>query len=172
MMFDWLKGLDSPPVLDETLSFESEIIKNAFAEWSRHGPLPSRADFTPRSSKAFLGNMVIFERQDATYRIRLMGTRITVVLGEMQGKLLEECLPAAVAARWKAVLDDTLASQTPVRVIKKVGFKDLHFLQAEILVAPLCDAERRPTMLFTVAVFQFGVSNHRKLDTLIATEGK
>jgi hypothetical protein len=166
-MFDWLKGLDSPPVLDASLSFESQVLKDAFAEWSRHTPLPSRADFTPRNAKSFLGNMVIFEQQDATFRIRLMGTRITTVLGEMQGKVLEEALPADVAARWKAVLIRTLETQTPVRVLKQVGFKDLHFLRAEILVAPLRDSENHPTMLLTVATFQFGISNNRKLDSLI-----
>ena len=172
MLMDWLKGLDSPPIKDETLAFESQILKDAFAEWSRHGPLPSRCDFTPRSSKAFLGNLAIFEQHGTTFRIRLMGTRITTVIGEMQGKTLEECLPPETAGRWKAFLNEALATRKPIRVVKSVGFRDLHFLEAEILVAPLLDRQDCLTMVFIVAAFRFGISGNRKLDKVVASGAK
>lgn len=166
---DWSDSTNtqSSYVRDDTLAFESAVLKEAFAAWSAAGPIPARRQFTPRSSKAFLGNLIIFEQHDATYLIRLMGTRISSVLGEMQGKLIDEAVPPDVASRWKAVLNDVLTCRKPQRAVKTVAFNDLHYLEAEIFLAPLLDAGGELTMVFAAAAFRSGVAESRKLDDLI-----
>jgi hypothetical protein len=86
----------------------------------------------------------------------------------MQGKLLETALPAEVATRWKAVLSEIIASTKPLRVVKTVAFNDLHYLEAELLLAPLRDGEGQPTMVFTVAAFRSGVAPSRRLGDIVA----
>jgi len=154
----WSESLKSSHIKDETLAIESQVLKDALAEWSRHGSIPARSQLTARASKAFLGHLMIFERQGATFRIRLMGTRIAAVLGEMQGQTVDEALPAEVAARWNAAINDVLDGGKPQRIAKTVAFKDLHFLNAEIFLAPLLDGEGKPNMVFAVAAFRSGVA--------------
>lgn len=165
---DWLDSLNSAYTKDESLAFESPILKEAYAAWSRVGGIPARSAFTPRISKTFLGNLLIFEWKNDTFLIRLMGTRISAVLGEMQGKVLEEAVPVEVAQRWKIVLRDVMHDAKPVRVVKTVAFNDLHYLQAELFLAPLLDAEGQLTMVFAVATFRSGVAPGRRVGDLIA----
>ncbi len=165
---DWLDSLNSAYTKDESLAFESPILRDAYAAWSRVGGIPARSAFTPRTSKTFLGNLLIFEWKNDTFLIRLMGTRISSVVGEMQGKLLEEAVPVEVAQRWKIVLSDVMQEAKPVRVVKTVAFNDLHYLQAELFLAPLLDAEGQPTMMLAVAAFRSGVAPGRRVGDLIA----
>lgn len=166
---DWSESLNSTYTKDESLSFESPILLAAFEAWASFGTIPPRSAVTPRSAKAFVGNLIIFERHDDTYLIRLMGTRISAVLGEMQGKVLPEAVPLEVALRWKSVLDIVLAEMKPSRVVKTVAFNDLHYLEAELCLAPLLDAQGHPTMVFAVAAFRSGVAPRSKLGELIAS---
>jgi hypothetical protein len=166
---DWLDSLNSSYTKDESLAFESPILKEAHATWSRLGGIPARSAFTPRTSKAFLGNLLIFEWKNDSFLIRLMGTRISAVLGEMQGRMIEEALPPEVAQRWKVVLSDVLHEAKPVRVVKTVAFNDLHYLESELFLAPLLDAQGLLTMVFAVAAFRSGVAPGRKLGDLIAS---
>jgi hypothetical protein len=97
-----------------------------------------------------------------------MGTRISAVLGEMQGKMLEDALPREVAQRWAIVLSEVVKTVKPLRVVKTVAFNDLHYLQAELFLAPLLDAAGQLTMVFVVAAFRSGVAPSRKLGDLVA----
>jgi hypothetical protein len=159
---DWSESLNSDHIKDETLAFESPILKDAYAAWSAAGAIPKRSAFTPRTAKTFLGNLIIFERKGGSFLVRLMGTRISAVLGEMQGKLIEEAIPPEVAERWTAILSEVLSASKPMRVVKTVSFSDLHYLGAELLLAPLLDADGQPTMVFAVAAFRSGVAPSRK----------
>jgi hypothetical protein len=91
-----------------------------------------------------------------------MGTRIAAVLGEMQGKRIDDAVPPEVARRWTTVLGEILSNIKPVRAIKTVDFNDLHYLEAELLLAPLLDATGQPTMVLVVAAFRSGVAAKRK----------
>jgi len=167
---DWSKRLDtnSSYIKDETMTFESPILMEAYKAWERLGGIPSRSQFTPRSSKAFLGNLMIFEQHGSTFGIRLMGTRISCVLGEMQGKLLPEAVPPDVAARWQADLNEIIANRKPTRAVKTVAFNDLHYLAAELFLAPLLDGAGKLTMVFAVVAFRMGVAPSHQLGDLIA----
>lgn len=168
VIHDWSESLNSSFIRDETLAFESPILVEAYTAWKCVGPMPSRSDFTPRSSKTFLGNLLIFEQQGATFRIRLMGTRVATVLGEMQGKMLPEAVPPDVARRWNTVLGEVLGSRKPHRIVKTVAFNELDYLEAELFLAPLLDGRGELTMVFVAAAFRSGVAPSHQLGDLIA----
>ncbi len=165
---DWSERLNSSYTKDESLAFETPVLTEAYNAWERLGGIPSRCQFTPRLSKAFLGNLVIFERHESTFRIRLMGTRISCVLGEMQGKLLPDAVPPEVAARWQTDLSEVIANRKPLRAVKTVAFNDLHYLEAELFLAPLLDSRGELTMVFAVVAFRMGVAPNHQLGDLIA----
>jgi hypothetical protein len=172
---DWTNTRQLGAICDPTLDFESRILQSALAAWRGEAGsegIPARSSLTARVLKHILGNVTIFERLEETpsrYRVRLMGTRITAVLGDMQGKTLDEVLQADALARWIAVLDATLTDQRPLRFLSHVAFKELDFLQGEILLAPLLDERGQPSMVFAATVFKSGVALGSELDTLLAT---
>ena len=145
---------------DPLLSFETGILNEAFAVWCAHaesGTIPPRSALTARDMKTFLGSVLIVERQDdGRYRVRLMGTKITQVIGEMQGRIIEEALPPDAVARWRMGFDLVLSELRPMRFVSKVIVQDIRCLQAEILLAPLLDEAGRPNMVFGVAIFKTG----------------
>jgi len=158
---DWASSPRTSVAKDGSLAFESPVLKAALEEWNRHaaGAIPKRSSFTAREVRSFVGHLVIFERAgDDGYRIRLMGTRVTAVIGEMQGKTLDEALPEDTVRRWKIALSHVLSALRPVRIVSTVAFNSLDFLEAEILLAPLCDEHGEATMVFTVATFRSGVA--------------
>lgn len=160
----------SAVVRDNTLAFESDILKQAQAEWTRQaaGAIPPRSSFTPRSVRAFVGNLVVFERRvPSRYFVRLMGTRAAGVLGEMQGKAIDEALPPDVAQRWALALDEVLRTYRPARIINTVSFDNLDFLEAEVFLAPLLDENKLPTMVFAVVAFRSGVSKGPSLNEFV-----
>ena len=145
---------------DPSLAFNDDILKQALGVWCAgacSGAIPPRSALTARAMKPFLGNVVIVERQgDGHYRVRLMGTKITQVIGEMQGMLLEEVLPPDAVARWRTAFDMVLAELRPMRFVSHVIVSDLSHLQAENLLAPLLDEAGRPAMVLCVTTFKSG----------------
>lgn len=166
----WATSPHSAAVSDNTLAFVSDILKEAQAEWMRQagGAIPPRSSFTPRSVRAFVGNLMVFERRARSrYLVRLMGTRIAGVLGEMQGETLDEALPADVARRWTLALDEVLRTHRPARIVSTVSFDNLDFLEAEVFLAPLLDEMKQPTMVFAVVAFRSGVSKGLSLNEFV-----
>jgi hypothetical protein len=156
---------------DETLSFDSQTLRDALEEWTLQaaGSIPARSQFTPRSVKSFAGNMTIVERRGDTYYIRLMGTRIASVIGEMQGKTIVEALPQEIARSWVREFDAVIAARAPQRIVKTVSFTELQYLEAEIFLAPLLDDQGELTMVFSVATFRSGVAPSHKLGDIITS---
>lgn len=166
----WATSPHSAAVRDDALAFEADILKEAHAEWTRQaaGKIPPRSSFTPRSVRAFVGNLVVFEwRERSSYFVRLMGTRIAGVLGEMQGKTLDEALPFDVARRWTAALDEVLRTRRPARIVSTVSFDNLDFLEAEVFLAPLLDERGGPTMVLVVVAFRSGVNKGPSVDEFV-----
>jgi len=157
---------------DESLSFESDLVSQACAVWQAvaGNSIPPRSAITARFSKNFVGNMIIFERQSTgAFWVRLMGTRVTSVLGEMQGKTFAEALPADADERWTGALNRTLANRKPLRVVTVVNLNGLQFLEAEMVLAPLCDEHGQETMVFAVVVFRSGVAKSNAVNELVHT---
>jgi hypothetical protein len=155
---------------DFALEFESPIIGSACREWTRlaDGDVPPRSAFTPRTARAFLGHLVIFERLgDANVLVRLAGTRISTVAGDIQGKTIAEIAPPDVAKRWTKIVADVIASKKPRRFTKKVTLPNLNFMAAEIFMAPLRNDSGQATMAFSVAVFRSGFESSRAVDKVV-----
>ena len=150
---------------DPSLAFDAELLDEALEVWrAQSGPagVPQRSALSARTLKPFLPNLVIVERQDdGRYRIRLMGSRISLMIGEMQGHMLEECLPPDAVKRWTDAFDSVLSELRPVRYVSSVTVLDLDFLRAEILLAPLLDGAQRPVMVLAVATFRSRASADR-----------
>ncbi|GAA0541693.1 hypothetical protein FHS83_000173 [Rhizomicrobium palustre] len=171
-MPDYENWATSPRAItwDESLAFESPLLAQAYQTWAElgAGAIPARSRFTPRAVKAFVGHLTIFEKMaDGGYLIRLMGTRIAATLGEMQGKRLEEALPALVATRWSTALTRALDEKKPLRIVTVVSLNDLHFLEAEIFIAPLSDDAGALNMVFTTTVFRAGVAKSTAVADLV-----
>lgn len=144
---------------DEHLGFEAPVLKVACDTWLAvaQGGIPARKQFTARTVKPFVSNVVIFERRDTDYFIRLMGTRVTTTLGEMQGKTLREALPEDAVLRWATELDHVLEIHKPMRVVTKVQLNHLHFLDAELFMGPMNDEAGQECMVLAAAVFSSGL---------------
>lgn len=155
---------------DDNLAFESPVLQAAAETWFvlAEGQIPPRSRFTARTVKGFVGHLIIFEKLTAeNYLIRLMGTRVTNILGEMQGKTLTEALPAETAGRWCAALNDLLAARRPMRLVTTLNFNDLHYLEAEIFLAPLTDDAGKETKALAAVVFRQGLSKKTSVADLI-----
>lgn len=155
---------------DTTLAFEAPLLKEAFETWTTAaaGAIPPRSRITARLAKAFVGNLMIFERQTAgDFLIRLMGSRVSSVLGEMQGKMVSAALPPGAAERWCQALSDLLTTPKPLRIVTSLNFNNMQFLEAEILLAPLCDDSGQAMMVFSVVIFRSGVTKSRSVDDLV-----
>jgi len=164
---NWTTSPRTAVAQDDTLAFESPLLKAALDVWrgKAAGAIPARNSLSPRDVKGFVGNLVIFERTaQCDYRIRLMGTKVSLVIGEMQGKTLEEALPTDVARRWKVALNKVRRGRRVFRIVNRVAFNNLDFLEAEILLAPLLDDAGRPEMVFGAVTFRSGVAAERSFD--------
>ena len=147
---------------DPALGFESKFLIEGLAAWklAGDGATPPRSAMSARALKSCIGHVAIFERTaEGRWRVRLMGTRMTSVIGEMQGKFVDEALPRKAGRRWHAALDATLSGMQPLRFVSRVAFRDLDFLKAEILLAPLLDDTGKPTMVFAVVAFRAGAGS-------------
>lgn len=156
-------------IFDNSLTFDSPILKEACETWHAlaENTVPPRSRFSARAVKNFVGHLVIFERQAEDILIRLMGTRISAVIGEMQGKTLTQVLLAEVATRWTNAIDAVITAKKPIRVVTTTNFNDLNFLEAEIFMAPLCDEHGITTMVFAAVVFRSGVTRSSSVSDLV-----
>ncbi|MGC9955100.1 MAG: PAS domain-containing protein [Rhizomicrobium sp.] len=161
---DWAKAQGWPSLCDPDLAFESEALTDLLAIWRKQAgteAIPQRSRMSARALKHHLGHVAILERVadgPARYRVRLMGTRITQLVGEMQGKFLEEVVPAGVLPRWYCALNLTLAEGRPLRFVTRVDFGTLDFLQAEILLVPLLEESDTPSLVLGGASFKVNVA--------------
>jgi hypothetical protein len=146
--------------LDE-IPFElrSEELKAAYAYWldCAKGTIPQKKSLVPRSMKAFLGNVAIFEKKsDGLYLVRLMGTHLTNVIGEMQGRTITDALPLDAAQRWSQAFDNVIATQRPSHIISHLDIGLHKYLEADIFLAPLLDEDGRTSMILGVATIIIG----------------
>lgn len=142
---------------DPDLAFESPLLRNLLAVWREQANgrvAPLREEMTARLLKPFLPSIAVMERlAPDRYRVRLMGTRLTQVLGHLQGKILEEAVTAENAARWHALFDLSLTECRPLRYASPVAYSGAEYLRAEALHLPLSADGGAPSMLLLAAVF-------------------
>jgi hypothetical protein len=149
-----------PPItVDESLSFVQPATIAALAYWkSKLGgrPMPSRADLDPREMRSFMPHIALVElRQTADgaqdYYMRLTGTSIEQVFGQLTGQLISEFLPPEIEARWRMMFDAARDAAAPVRITGRIAFQRKTWLQCELMIAPL-GTEGKTISMFFVAV--------------------
>jgi hypothetical protein len=146
---------------DSELQLENASLRSLLAVWreqARDRVAPLREEMTARLLKPYLINLMLIERlAPQSYLVRLMGTRVTQIIGHLQGKQITS-EPAEVAARWYAVLDLTLAEQRPLRYTSMVAYPGREHLMAEALHLPLTAAAgRASSMVLIGTVFEANV---------------
>src|SRR5215475_8150140 len=86
-------------VCDPSLTFSDPSYEKLLDLWrSKAGDraMPRRSEMTPRDLKDILRNILLFERVGSApsrYRVRLIGTSLTSMVGDRTGKIIEEVLP-------------------------------------------------------------------------------
>jgi hypothetical protein len=124
------------------LDLRRRDLVDMLAIWRRfaaQASVPMRRDLTPRILRAHLSDVAIYERsQDgARYRIRVMGTRMASVLGDLSGRYVDEAVPARFLKRWHAAPDAVLAAGAPLRFVSRTETVGKPFITGEYLMLPL-----------------------------------
>jgi hypothetical protein len=134
-----------PMLCDPSCRFSYSKHDDLLALWrglASSGSIPYRRDMTARLLRPYLNSVAIYERAEGPggevrYRVRLMGSKIVQVFGELTGKFLDEAVPEDYVARWHALPDVTLGTGGPVRLlIRSDTFNKAHMV-AEYLCLPL-----------------------------------
>src|SRR6185437_7415047 len=108
--------------------------------------MPSRSQMTARDLKPYLRDIFLVQREtEGRYRLRLVGTGLTQIVGDLTGKLLNESVPPEHLERWIGVCDMILESEQPWRFLGRVHIKGREYLKAEHLYMPLADDNDLPT---------------------------
>jgi hypothetical protein len=120
--------------------------------------LPFRRDMTLRLLRPFSKMMVLHERIDSPagerrYRVRLIGSHVVQVIGEVSGKFYDEFLPENYVAMWNAMSDVTLAQSAPVRMLIRADELDKSFLFGEFFSAPLKADDGAANLIISVGHF-------------------
>lgn len=131
--------------LDWDLGFVSPELKQALAYWRSccgSRKRPERAELKPKNMSKFLKHLALVEVQAVTpaaraYRVRLAGSSVEQVYGQISGQSIDEALPSAIAARWQKYLDAVCQADRPLRLTGRVGFQNKSWISGEILLAPL-----------------------------------
>ena len=141
---------------DPSLSFEVPFYNEVIALWRSKistCPIPKRSDISARDIKPFLPHICIVERVHSNpshYRWKLMGTKVTQVLGEHTGKLFDESLAPEHLQRWTESSDMILGADQPWRFFGEVSLNGRDYLIAENLYLPLADDEGQPRYILGV----------------------
>jgi len=138
---------------DPTLAFSDPVYKQFLSLWqSKAGTraMPAKSEITPRDLKAFLSDIVVCQRicEDPPHYVwRVIGSKVTEVVGHKTGKTIEESVPAELSARWIECADLILNGGQPLRFLGRVHLKDREYLDAENLFVPLANDDGCPTFV-------------------------
>ncbi len=127
-------------------------------EQMKDGAAPCRHCMTPQLLKSHLPHVAIYERVQAEhgqrrYRVRLMGTKFSQVMGDFTGKFVDEAVPQEYLARWYAALDASLDAGVPLRFLSRTDTSSKPFLYGEYLQAPLLSGDGAMNMLFAASIY-------------------
>jgi hypothetical protein len=140
-------------VCDPSLAFREPSYQKLLELWRAKAgdrPMPRRSEITPRDLKDVLRNILLFERVEKTpsrYRVRLIGTSLTSMAGDLTGKMIEEILPVDQLERWVACGDLILDGGQPMRFLGRVHLSGKEYLNAENLFVPLANEADDPVFV-------------------------
>lgn len=136
---------------DPTLAFTDSSHKRFLSLWrGKAGTriMPARSELTPRDLKDFLPDIILAHRVGPSqYLCRVVGSRVTEVVGPLTGKTIAESAPSELAARWTECADLILDGRQPLRFLGRVHLKGREYLDAENLFVPLADDEGHPAFV-------------------------
>ncbi len=146
---------------DNTLAFRRPELAGLLALWREQtggGAAPYRHRMTPQLLKSHLPHVAIYERVQPVdgarrYRVRLMGTKFSAVMGDFTGKFIDEVVPAPYHARWHAALDAVLEAGAPLRFLSRSDTCGKTYLYGEYLEAPLLGADGAMNMIFAAGIY-------------------
>jgi hypothetical protein len=146
-----LSAFEKPPMptitVDWSLAFQSPVAKQAAGYWfSLRGDrdMPGRRELSPSAMRGFLSfvNLVAINGEGpGSYTIVLQGQHTRDVFGHVANRNLSEVLTPAEEQRWRESFDLTHNSQKPVRLATRVGTQGKLWLDCEVFIAPLADAD-------------------------------
>jgi hypothetical protein len=138
---------------DPTLAFSDHFYDHLLDVWHAKAgdrPMPQRSTITPRDLKDILRNIVLFERVErnpSRYRVRLLGTGLTDLVGDRTGKMIDEIVPPEHLPRWIECCDLVLDGGQPMRFLGRVHLQGREYLDAENLFVPLANSSDEPTFV-------------------------
>ena len=150
------------------LEFQHRALVDLLAIWRRfalQGSVPRRVDLTPRLLRAHLGDVAIYERSNdgrERYRMRVMGLRLSSVLGDLNGKYLDEAVPANFLKRWHAAPNAVLEAGAPLRFLSRAEIANKPFITGEYLMAPLIGDSGATDTVLACALFGPTVTPSRR----------
>ena len=109
---------------DASLAFNHPDLRRLLGLWRKQakGGIPLRTDMTPRVLKSHLQDIAICrriagDRSERRWRVCQQGVWFAQILGDFNGKFLDEVLPPHLQPRWQVALDATLADRAPLRFL-------------------------------------------------------
>ncbi|HWD49594.1 MAG TPA: PAS domain-containing protein [Rhizomicrobium sp.] len=128
---------------DGSLSFDTPALHGLAALWREKaaGALPKRNDFGPREMRGAMAQMALFDAIDGGKRfyIRLLGTALSEIYGNITGRHIDEHFSPAVTEIWHAALNETLNARRPLRYKGRVSYEQRNFFAVESIQAPLSE---------------------------------
>lgn len=128
---------------DDSLSFDTPALHGLATLWREkaQGVLPSRCHFGPREMRGAMTQMALFDSVEGGKRffIRLLGTALTEIYGNITGKYIDEHFSPPVAEIWHASLNETLQARRPLRYKGRVSYEQRDFFAVESMQAPLSE---------------------------------
>jgi hypothetical protein len=148
-------------VCDNTLAFRHPQLSALLAIWRNQAAgriAPSRDDMSPKLLKAYLQNIAIYERVvgesgERRWRVRLMGSKFTQVMGDYANKFVDEVVPSEFLLRWNTALDAVIDGGAPLRFYTRSDTANKSFLIGEYFEAPLLDSNGAMTKVFAAGFY-------------------
>ena len=112
--------------------------------------MPSRSDMTPRDLKDVLRHIVVFQRDTenpSSYTWRLIGTKVTEIVGHNTGKTFEQSVPPEHLPRWIECCNLILDGGQPIRFMGRVHVQGREYLDAEHVYVPLANDNGDPSYI-------------------------
>ncbi|HSS15103.1 MAG TPA: PAS domain-containing protein, partial [Rhizomicrobium sp.] len=140
-------------VCDPTLSFSDPSYGTLLKLWRDKAgsrPMPRRSEISDRDLKDVLRHLLVLERVEtgpSRYRIRLVGTSLTGLVGDKTGNLVEEIVPPSQLPRWIGSADLILDGGLPLRFVGRVHLEGKEYLNAENLYVPLANDSDEPVFI-------------------------
>ncbi len=138
---------------DPTLAFSDPVYEHFLSLWrSKTGtrPMPAKSELSPRDLKDFLPSIIVVQRtaeNPSVYIGRLIGSKVTEVVGNQTGKTFGESAPPELSARWIECMDLVLNGGRPLRFLGRVHLKGREYLDAENFFVPLADDQGHPAFV-------------------------